>query len=117
MNMLAFIAPALFMFTVSVAMQAFRADVLTKFFADIIPYNSEIYNAFVLVINCLYALLWLGFILYSIHMNNKNKKLISYIYATSTIFGIFSLIVMVVLTVDIIRGLTGESSCNFYLIK
>jgi len=38
--MLAFVAPALFMFTVSVAMQAFRSDVLTKFFADIIPYNS-----------------------------------------------------------------------------
>ncbi len=40
MNMLGFIAPALFMFTVSVAMQAFRADVLTKFFSDVIPYNS-----------------------------------------------------------------------------
>jgi cellulose synthase/poly-beta-1,6-N-acetylglucosamine synthase-like glycosyltransferase len=116
MNMLAFVAPALFMFTVSVAMQAFRADVLTKFFADIIPYNSEIYNAFVLVMNFIYALLWLGFILYSIHMNNKNPKFISYIYATSTIMGIFSLVVMVVLTVDIIRGLIGDSSCN-YLFK
>lgn len=113
MNMLAFVAPALFMFTVSVAMQAFRADVLTKFFADIIPYNSEIYNAFVLVMNFIYALLWLGFILYSIHMNNKNPKFISYIYATSTIMGIFSLVVMVVLTVDIIRGLIGDSSCNY----
>ena len=114
MNMLSFVAPALFLFTVSVAMQAFRADVLTKFFADIIPYDSEIYNAFVLLINFLYAMLWFGFILFIIHMNNKNKKFISYIYATSTIFGIFSLIVMVVLTVDIIRGLIGDSSCKLY---
>lgn len=114
MNMLSFVAPALFMFTVSVAMQAFRADVLTQFFSDIIPYDSEIYNAFVLVINFVYAMLWFGFILYSIHMNNKNKKFISYIYATSTIYGIFSLIVMVVLTVDIVRGLIGDSACKYF---
>jgi hypothetical protein len=38
--MLSFVAPALFLFTVSVAFQAFRSDVLTKFFADIIPYDS-----------------------------------------------------------------------------
>lgn len=112
--MLAFIAPALFMFTVSVAMQAFRDDVLVNFFSNIIPYDSEIYNAFVLVMNCIYAMLWLGFILYSIHMNNKNKQFISYIYAASTVFGIFSLIVMIVLSVDIVRGLIGNSdSCKF----
>jgi len=57
-------------------------------------------------------MLWFGFILYSIHMNNKNKQFISYIYATSTVFGIFSIIVMIVLTVDIVRGLIGDSSCK-----
>lgn len=38
--MLSFIAPALFLFTVSVAMEAFKADVLTKFFSTIIPQDS-----------------------------------------------------------------------------
>ena len=113
--MLSFVAPALFLFTVSVAMQAFRADVLTKFFADIIPYDSEIYNAFVLIMNFFYVLLWLGFILYSIHMNNKNKKFVTYIYGTSTVMGIFSLVVTIVLAVDIIRGLIGQTSCNFFI--
>jgi hypothetical protein len=40
MNSLAFIAPALFLFTVNVAMQAFRSDVITQFFADAIPFDS-----------------------------------------------------------------------------
>jgi hypothetical protein len=112
--MLAFISPALFLFTISVATQAFRDDVLVNFFPTIIPENSEIYNAFVLLINFFYALLWLGFILLSIHMNNKNKQFISYIYGTSTIMGILSIIVMIVLSVDIIRGLLGDSACKIY---
>ena len=115
--MLSFIAPALFLFTVSVAMDAFKADVLTKFFSTIIPQGSELYSGFVLMVNFIYTVLWLGFILYSIHMNNKNPKFIAYIYATSTIYGILSLIVMIVLTVDIVRGLSGTASCNYLFIQ
>ncbi len=37
MNMLAYIAPALFMFTVSIAIQVFRTDVLMVYFADLFP--------------------------------------------------------------------------------
>jgi hypothetical protein len=49
-------------------------------------------------------------------MNNKNKRFVSYIYGTSTIMGIFSLVVTAVLAVDIIRGLIGDTSCNYYLL-
>jgi hypothetical protein len=65
--------------------------------------------------NFVYVVLWLGFILYSIHMNNKNKQFITYIYGTSTVMGIFSLVVTIVLAVDIVRGLIGDTSCNFLI--
>jgi len=38
--MLSFVAPALFLFTVSVALQAFRADVIVHFLSDVIPQDS-----------------------------------------------------------------------------
>jgi uncharacterized membrane protein YccC len=40
MNMLGFVAPALFLFTVYIAMQAFRADVLVDFLANLITPES-----------------------------------------------------------------------------
>jgi hypothetical protein len=36
MNSLAYFAPALFLFTVHIAMEAFRADVLTYFLGNVI---------------------------------------------------------------------------------
>lgn len=50
-------------------------------------------------------------IFYSLHFNNSHPKFKSYLYAISTIFGIFSLIVFTVLLVDIIRGIENKSAC------
>jgi cellulose synthase/poly-beta-1,6-N-acetylglucosamine synthase-like glycosyltransferase len=36
MNLLAYIAPGFFLFSISVAMEAFKADVLVKFFSGIL---------------------------------------------------------------------------------
>jgi len=40
MNMLGFVGPALFLFTVYIAMQAFRADVLVNFLSNLISPDS-----------------------------------------------------------------------------
>jgi hypothetical protein len=40
MNMLAFIAPGFFLFSISVAMEAFKADVLVRFFQDTLQPDS-----------------------------------------------------------------------------
>jgi hypothetical protein len=37
MNVLAYIAPGFFLFSISVAMEAFKADILVKFFEQSIP--------------------------------------------------------------------------------
>lgn len=55
-------------------------------------------------------------IFFSLHLANRNKRFIPYIYAVSTIFGIFGISVFVVLAVDVIRGLVDNSTCNFIFI-
>lgn len=40
MNMLAYVAPGFYLFSVSVAMEAFKADVLAKFFEGVISDES-----------------------------------------------------------------------------
>lgn len=44
-------------------------------------------------------------IFFSLHLTNNNKKFKPYIYAVSTIFGIFAIAVFSILAVDVIRGL------------
>ena len=61
-------------------------------------------------------MLWLGLVFYSMFVNTKNSRFLSYIYFISSIFGILSIIVSVVLLVDIIKGLSGDVECNFYFI-
>jgi hypothetical protein len=72
MNILGFVAPALFLFTVYIAMQAFKADVLVTFLSNLISPDSEIYNAFVLTMNFIYVMLIGGLILYCMILTNKN---------------------------------------------
>jgi hypothetical protein len=72
MNVLGFVAPALFLFTVYIAMQAFRDDVLVSFLSNLISPDSEIYNCFVLTMNFIYVMLIGGLILYFLILTNKN---------------------------------------------
>lgn len=72
MNMLAFIAPGFFLFSISVAMEAFKADVLVNFFAETLKPDSEVYNAFVYTINFIYSMLIISLIYYSMTLTNKN---------------------------------------------
>lgn len=65
------------------------------------------------IVNFSYAMLITSIIFFSMFLTNKHKKFIPYIYVTSTVLGIFSFIVLVILAVDIIRGFTvGTESCK-----
>lgn len=114
MNSLSYFAPSFFLFTVHIAMQAFRADVLTKVLSGSVPdpNNSQFYNGFVYTIDFIYVLLITSIIFFSLHLTNSNKKFKPYIYAVSTLFGFFSMIVFIVLFVDVVRGLQDGAACK-----
>jgi hypothetical protein len=82
--------------------------------SDLFTDTSEIFKAFVYTINFVYALLIMGLIYFSINLNNRNDKFVKYVYALSTILGTMSVVMMVILVVDLARGLTQGSS---YLIS
>ena len=118
MNSLAYFAPSFFLFTVHIAMDSFRADILTTVFLGVIgdAKNSEILNSFVYTIDFIYVMLIGSIIYYSLHLTNGSKHFKPYIYAVSTIFGIFAISVFVVLAVDVFRGLIDNTTCNNTII-
>lgn len=92
---------------------------LVKVLTDVItnPDKSEFYNAFVYTMDFIYVMLIGTIVFYSLHLTNNDKKFKPYIYAVSTIFGIFMLCVFGVLFVDILRGLLDDSTCTHYITK
>lgn len=119
MNGLSYFAPAFFLFTVHIAMDAFRADVLVKVLGGMVAddlANSQFYNAFVYTMDFIYVLLIMTIVFMSLHLTNRHKRFIPYIYGVSTLFGLFMVCVFVVLVVDILRGLINNETCNYYLI-
>ena len=113
MNSLAFFAPSFFMFTVHIAMKAFREDVLNRY----INVDAKILNFFVFTMDFILALLILAIVFYSLQFKNNTLNFKKVAYISSTLFGVFMLIVMGVLLVDIIRGLVQGSTCNHSSIK
>lgn len=114
MNMLAFVSPALFLFTIHISMFAFR----DWFFGYVLNNltstefrTTEFYNSFVFAIDFIYIMLMLGFVFKSIHFTHITKKFIPYIYTMSTIMGLFSFIVFLVLLVDMITGIVDSIKC------
>lgn len=54
----------------------------------------------------------------SLNLTFNNKHFKRFIYLSSTILGIFSIIVAIVLIVDLAKGFQDSgTSCNIYLIK
>ena len=106
MNSLAFISPALFLFTIHVAMFAFTTDVLYSLNSSVISiFTPAFLQGFVHWIDFIYVMVYLSFIYFSMHLTNKNNKFVPYIYATSSLLGVLSLIIFIILGVDLIRGL------------
>ena len=107
MNILGYISPSLFLFTVSIAMQVFVTDALNGVLGSFIP--SAISDSFVYVVNFVYIMTTMGLIFYSMNLKNSDKKFIPFIYGVSTMLGLFSLCVFLILIVDIVRG---SDSCK-----
>jgi hypothetical protein len=116
MNMMAFVAPAIFMFTIHIAMSAFR----DWFFGTVLQgvgtspsgfQTSQFYDAFVYVMDFIYILLMLAFIFKSMHFTHRTERFIPFAYTISTIMGLFSVIVIVVLLVDMAQGIYDTVKC------
>lgn len=119
MNTLSFVSPALFLFTCHVAMVAFKVDVLRNTDLPLSEFFSENLSQFIVyLIDFVYIMLYLALIFFSMHLTNKNKKFLPYLYITSTMLGILSIVIFVLLGVDLVRGLADpdSASCNFYLL-
>lgn len=54
-------------------------------------------------------------ILFSLLMKSDKKEFKSYLYLITTLFGIFAIIVFIVLLVDVVRGLINSSACIFFI--
>lgn len=79
MNWLSFIAPALFMFTVHIAMFTFQANVLIPLFHNFgllsnvdDPSSNKIIGLFVNTIDFLYLVSFIGLIIYSVNLRSDN---------------------------------------------
>lgn len=114
MNALAYFAPAFFLFTVHIAMDAFRADVLTALFSGLVAdaNNSPALMSFVYLVDFIYVMLLGAVVYYSLHLTHASRHFKPYIYAVSTLFGLFSIAVFLVLAVDVFRGLLDDSQCT-----
>jgi hypothetical protein len=72
MNMLGYIAPSLFLFTIYIAMQTFKDSILVDILSQFISPNSQIYDGFVTTINFIYTIMIGGLVFYSMNLTNKN---------------------------------------------
>ena len=99
------------MYTVHIAIQAFRYDVLTRWLATTV--SSSVLDYFVFTVDFIYVMMISGIIFYSLHFKNNFKEFKAKIYLVSTVFGIFMLVVMGILLVDIVKGLISNSTCTF----
>jgi hypothetical protein len=114
MNIIGFVAPAIFMFTIHIAMSAFR----DWFFGTVLQdmafgelQTSEFYSSFIYVMDFIYIMLMLAFIFKSMHFTHRTEKFIPFAYIMSTIMGIFSVIVLIVLISDMIQGIIDSYRC------
>jgi len=114
MNALAYLAPAFFMFTMHIAMFAFRIDVLERYLGNTVGTNALDY--FVYTMDFIYALMVVSVVFFSLNFKNTSKYFIPLIYTVSTVMGIFIWIIMFVLIVDIVRGLLSDSTCKNIII-
>jgi cellulose synthase/poly-beta-1,6-N-acetylglucosamine synthase-like glycosyltransferase len=112
MNMMAFVAPAIFLFTIHVAMSAFRDWFFFDLMKTIIGFSTnELYNSFVYVIDFIYILIMLAFVFKSMHFTHRTERFIPFTYIVSTIMGIFSIIVFIVLITDMLNGMIDAAKC------
>lgn len=109
--MLSYIAPALFMYTIHIAMYTFQANIIVDVLQQLNlvvqstdAKNNTVMGIFVYVIDFIYAMIFLGLVFFSMHLTNREGKFRGFFYGVSTLYGIFSLAVFGVLLYDIFTG-------------
>ncbi len=78
MNWMSFVAPALFLFTIHIAMLTFQINVIVPLFQKfgLIPNSGEaqknyVVGLFVYLIDLIYVLIFFGLVFYSMHLTNR----------------------------------------------
>lgn len=59
----------------------------------------------------IYVMFMLGLVFKSIHFTHRTERFIPFVYIMSTIMGLFSLAVFIVLIVDMITGIYDSIQC------
>lgn len=112
--MLSFIAPALFMYTIHIAMYTFQTNVIVAAFQKLglieNPTKNYVVGLFVYIIDLIYVLIFLSLVFYSMHLTNREPKFKAFFYGVSTLYGVFSWAVFGVLLYDIISGFASSKN-------
>jgi len=68
---MSYFSPALFMFTVHIAIEAFRHDVLSRWLASAV--TADVLDFFVYTIDFIYVMMISSIVFYSLHFKNNVK--------------------------------------------
>lgn len=115
-NCVSYFAVSLFLFTFHISMRAFYSDILHKIFTQTLLLVNVI-PFFINFMDYVYIMFIFSFIYCSLTLTHNHKKFKKFIYLSSTILGIFSIIIIVVLITDLKQGFANEAKiCNNQLI-
>ncbi len=115
-NSVSYFSVSLFLFTFNISMRVFYQHILEPIFSatfvskQVIPYfiNTMVFIFVFFIFTVIY---------YSLNLTYNNSKFKKLIYLSSTIIGIFSIIVSVVLIIDLSNNSTNNAPCNFTFIQ
>ena len=97
------------MFTVHVAMLIFNVYVLQS--GNWLTNYVQGWGTITLyTVDFIYMMLFLTLIFLSMHLTNRNKKFVPYIYITSTLLGVLSVMIFVLLAFEIFEVTSGSNS-------
>ncbi len=111
-NLVSFFSVSLFLFTFQISMRAFYEDVLIHVFSKAFL-SKQVIPFFINTMTYIFVLFVLAMIFLSLNVTYNNKRFKRFIYLSSTIMGIFSLVVMTTLILDFFRASWDTSACTF----
>jgi cellulose synthase/poly-beta-1,6-N-acetylglucosamine synthase-like glycosyltransferase len=111
-NAVSYFSVSLFLFTVHIAMRAFYSDVLSSVFEKTLL-TDKVIPFFINTMDYIYVFFVLSLIYCSLNLTYNNKRFKQLIYIGTTVMGIFSIIVTIVLIHDLVKsGIDGSVTCT-----
>jgi chitin synthase len=113
-NAVSYFSPSFFLFTVHMSMVAFEADALSSIINPVLfgLESSHKIPFFIETIDFIYVMFLLAVVYFSLNLTYNQKRFKHLLYFASTVFGILSLIVFVVLVKDLFMGFIHGTTCN-----